>query len=128
MLLLRYQLKIDEMQDVIVRTRSYTTMNSDELQEALENMRHDIGAIILDMALYQSGLMVVKLKEIKMVYHKYNPTRAGKYINLSKWIALKKSCINIKNKDDTCFKHAIQCGSQKGIEKLIQRTFATTNI
>ena len=81
-------------------------MNSDELQEALENMRHDIGAIILDMALYQSGLMVVKLKEIKMVYHKYNPTRAGKYINLSKWIALKKSCINIKNKDDTCFKHA----------------------
>ena len=83
------------------------------MKEALQNMRKDIGAIILDMALYQSGLMVVKVKEIKMMYHKYNPTRAGKYINLSKWIALKKSCINIKNKDDTCFKHAIQCGSQK---------------
>ena len=49
----------DEMQDVIVRTRSYTIINSDELQEVLKNMRNDIGARILDMALYQSGLMVV---------------------------------------------------------------------
>ena len=55
------------MQDVIVRTRWCTIVNSDELQEALENMRHDIGAMILDMALYQSGLMVVKVKEIQMM-------------------------------------------------------------
>ena len=47
------------MQDVIVRTRSYTIFSSDELKEALKNMRKDIGARILDMALYQSGLMVV---------------------------------------------------------------------
>ena len=31
------------MQDVIVRTRSYTIIDSDELQEALKNMRNDIG-------------------------------------------------------------------------------------
>ena len=52
----------DEMQDVIVRTRSYTIVNSDELKEALKNMRNDIGAIILAMALYQSGLVVVKVE------------------------------------------------------------------
>ena len=52
------------MQDVIVRTRSYAIVNSDELKEALQNMRNDIGARILDMALYQSGLTVVKVKEI----------------------------------------------------------------
>ena len=52
------------MQDVIVRTRSYAIINSDELKEALQNMRNDIGARILDMALYQSGLTVVKVKEI----------------------------------------------------------------
>ena len=91
------------MQDVIVRTRSYTIINSDELKEALKNMRNDIGARILDVALYQSGLMVVKVKEIHMMYNKYNPTRAGKYINLPKWISSKKACINIKHKDDTCF-------------------------
>ena len=107
----------DEMQDVIVRTRSYTIIDSDELQEALKNMRNDIGARILDMALYQSGLMVVKVKEIHMMYNKYNPTRAGKYINLPKWISLKKACINIKNKDEKCFKYAIQCGYHKIYEK-----------
>ena len=37
----------DEMQYVIVRTRSYAIINSDELKEALKNMRNDIGAIIL---------------------------------------------------------------------------------
>ena len=55
----------DEIQDVIVRTRSYTVIDSDELKEALKNMRNDIGARILDMALYQSGLMVGKVKEIR---------------------------------------------------------------
>ena len=107
----------EEMQDVVVRTRSYTIIDSDELQEALKNMRNDIGARILDMALYQSGLMVVKVKEIHMMYNKYNPTRAGKYINLPKWISLKKACINIKNKDEKCFKYAIQCGYHKIYEK-----------
>ena len=107
----------DEMQDVIVRTRSYTIIDSDELQEALKNMRNDIGARISDMALYQSGLMVVKVREIHMMYNKYNPTRAGKYINLPKWISLKKACINIKNKDEKCFKYAIQCGYHKIYEK-----------
>ena len=107
----------EEMQDVIVRTRSYTIIDSDELQEALKNMRSDIGARILDMALYQSGLMVVKVKEIHMMYNKYNPTRAGKNINLPKWISLKKACINIKNIDEKCFKYAIQCGYHKIFEK-----------
>ena len=107
----------DEMQDVIVRTRSYTIINSDELKTALNNMRNDIGVRISDMALYQSGLMIVKTKDIHMMFNKYNPTRAGKYINLPKLISLKKACINIKNKDDKCLKYAIQCGYHKIYEK-----------
>ena len=107
------------MQDAIVRIRSYTIMNSDELKAALKNMRNDIGARISDVALYlyQSGLMVVKVKEIHMMYNKYNPRRAGKYIDLPKWISLKKACTNINNNDDTCFKNAIQCGFHKIYEK-----------
>ena len=113
----------DEMQDVIVRTRSYTIINSDELKKALNNMRNDIGVRISDMALYQSGLMIVKIKEIHMMFNKYNPTRAGKYINLPKWISLKKACINIKNKDEKCFKYAIQCGYHKIYEKSHSENF-----
>ena len=67
--------------------------------------------------------MVVKVKEIHMMYNKYNPTRAGKYINLPKWISLKKACINIKNKDEKCFKYAIQCGYHKIYEKSHSENF-----
>ena len=113
----------DDMQDVIVRTRSYTIINSDELKEALKNMRNDIGVRISDMALYQSGLMIVKVKEVHMMLNKYNPTRAGKYINLPKWISLKKARINIKHKDEKCFKYAIQCGYHKIYEKSHPQNF-----
>ena len=41
-------------------------------------------------------------------YDKYDPTRAGRYIELPEWIKLKKACINIKNKDQKCFKYCIQ--------------------
>ena len=57
----------DEMQDVIVRTSSYTIINSDELKEVLKSMRNDIGARTLDMALYQSGLIAVEVKEFHMM-------------------------------------------------------------
>ena len=79
------------MQDVIVRTRSYTIINSDEVKEALKKRKKDFRARILDMALYQSGLMVVKVKEIHMMYNKYNPPRAGKYINLPNMEVIKES-------------------------------------
>ena len=115
----------DEMQDVIVRTRSFTIINS-ELKKALNNMRNDIGVRISDMALYQSGLMIVKIKEIHMMFNKYSPTRAGKYINLPKWISLKKACINITSKDETCFQYAIQCGYHKIYEKSHSEIFITT--
>ena len=88
-------------------------------------MRNDIGARILGMALYQSGLMEVKVEEIHMMQNKYNPTRAGKNISLPKWKSLKKACINIKQ-NDKCFKYAIQCGYHKIFEKVIQKTCIAT--
>ena len=116
------------MQDVIVRTRSYTVISSDELQEALKNMRNDIGVRILDMALYQSGLMVVKVKEVHMMFNIYNPTRAGKYINFPKWLSLKKACISIKQKMINVLSMLFSVVFIKCCEKRIQRTFITTKV
>ena len=80
------------------------------------------------MALYQSGLMGVEVKEIHMMFNKYNLTRAGKYINLPKWISLKKTFFNTK-------KHMINVLSMlfsvviiKYVQKLIQKTFIATKI
>ena len=44
------------------------------------------------------------------MYSKYNPTRAGKYIELPEWVQKKKACINIKNQDDKLLKNSIECG------------------
>ena len=107
----------EESREITVRTRSYSITNEDSLRTALKEMRPDIETRILDMALYQSGLIIDKVVEIHIMYNKYNPTRAGSYIPLPKHISLKKACINIKNKDDKCFKYAVECGFYKVYEK-----------
>ena len=58
----------------------------------------------------QSKLRPKGIDKIVIHYDRYNPTRGGSYIELPKWIADKKSCINIKNEDNKCAKYSIQCG------------------
>ena len=55
-----------------------------------------------------SNLQFRKILSITIHYDKYDPTRAGSYIDLPEWIKLKNACINIKNKDNTCFKYSVQ--------------------
>ena len=68
----------DEERNVTVRTRSYTIVNEEDLRNALKIMRPDVETRILDMALYQSGLIISNINNIHIMYNKYNPTRAGK--------------------------------------------------
>ena len=49
-----------------------------------------------------------KILSITIHYDKYDPTRAGRYTELPEWIELEKTCINIENKDQTCFENCIQ--------------------
>ena len=63
-------------------------------------MKPDIETIILEMALYQLGLMIVKFESIHIMYNKYNPKRAGQYIELPKWVKSKRACVNTQNKDE----------------------------
>ena len=55
---------------------------------------------------------------ITIHYDNYDPTRAGSSIDLPEWIKLKKACINIKNKDNKCFKHSVQSVVYDIINKL----------
>ena len=72
----------DEERNVTVRTRSYTIVNKEDLRNASKRMRPDIETRILDMGLYQSGLVINKINNIHIMYNKYHPTRAGKYTEL----------------------------------------------
>ena len=59
----------DEGQKVIAKTRSFTIIDSDEIcnKKTTKNMRQDIETRILEMALYQSGLMIANVSEIHVM-------------------------------------------------------------
>ena len=82
--------------------------NEDELTQTLEDSVKQILLQIQNLEASTSNLRFKQILSITIHYDKYDPTRAGRYIELPEWIKLKKACINIKNKDQKCFKYCIQ--------------------
>ena len=92
-----------------MRSRRYNILNVGDLKKALENIPKDIELQIENSPLKHSGLKINKIKKITIHYDKYNPNRAGKYMELPEWISKKKACINIQNEDELCFKYCVLC-------------------
>ena len=72
----------------------------------LNIVKGNINKINLDMEKYQqngSGWAFNRIKKLEINLADYSPTKGSSYIDLPKWIKLKKAIINIKNKDDKCF-------------------------
>ena len=107
----------DEVKEVQVRSRRYEVHNTTDLEDVLNNMANDIQLLITLKQLEKSNLKIDHISKITLHYDRYNPTRGGSYIELPKYIADKKACINIKNTDNECFKHSVQCGFYKMYEK-----------
>ena len=99
------------------RSRRYEITNKEDIPKTLSQMATDIEIQMDKMELSESGLVITKIDKLTFHYDKYNPTRGGKFIALPKWVQNKKACINIKNKDEMCFKYCIQCGVYKIYEK-----------
>ena len=74
----------------------FNICNEDELTQALEDGVKPIFLQIQNLEASTSNLRFKKILSITIHYDKYDPTRAGKYIELPEWIKLKKACINIK--------------------------------
>ena len=92
-----------------MRSRRYNILNVGDLKKALENIPRDIELQIENSPLKHSGLKINKINKITIHYDKYNPNRAGKYMELPEWISKKKACINIQNDDELCFKYCVLC-------------------
>ena len=92
-----------------IRSRRYNVLNEEDLNKAVNNAGNDIILILENKQLKKSGLRLKKVNKITIHYDKYDPTRAGQYIELPRWIAFKKACINIKNYDNLCFKYCVLC-------------------
>ena len=82
--------------------------NEYELTQALEDSVIQIRLQIQNLEGSTSNLRFRKILSITIHYDKFDPTRAGSFIELPEWIKSKKACINIKNKDQKCFKYCIQ--------------------
>ena len=65
-------------------------------------MERGVKEIILQIEQLEGTRSNLRFKatiSITIHFDKYDPTRAGKYIKLPKFIQLKKACVNIKNAD-----------------------------
>ena len=52
---------------------------------------------------------IKKIDNLRININKYKPLSGNSYIDLPEWIKNKKACINIKNKDNECFKYSVTC-------------------
>ena len=93
-----------------VKSRRYELTNTTQLMDVMNNIAADIQIQIELKQFHKSGLRIHSIDQLTVMYTIFNPTRAGSYIVLPKWIASKKACINIKNEDNKCLKYSIQCG------------------
>ena len=82
--------------------------NQDELTKALADSVIQIRLQIQNLEGSTSNLRFKNILSTTIHYDIFDPTRAGSYIELPEWIKLKKACVNIKNKDQKCFKYCIQ--------------------
>jgi hypothetical protein len=55
----------------------------------------------------QSGNAYNRIKSFSLNFHRSNRPKGAGYIELPRWVQLKKAVINIKSYDDFCFKYAI---------------------
>ena len=99
----------DEDRTHTIGSRRYNILNEEDLNSAINNMASDIELLVENKNLSKSGLKIKKMNKITIHYDKYDPTRAGTFIELPDWIAKKKACINIKHDDDYCLKYCILC-------------------
>ena len=82
--------------------------NEDDLTQAIEDSVKQILLQIEKLEATKSNLKFKKVVSITIHYDKYDPTRAGRYIDLPTFFKLKKACVNIKNEDNKCLKYCIQ--------------------
>ena len=87
---------IFEGQELTVRTRSITNEEESRVKICFQQHETRYRNNNLDMALYQSGLVISKVVETHIMHSKYHPTRAGKYIQLPAFVRWRMHVATIK--------------------------------
>ena len=102
---------------ITFKSRRYEVLNTGDITDVMTKMAKDIDTQIENAQLSKSNIVIENISKITINYDKYNPTRAGSYVELPKWLSSKKACINIINEDTKCFEYCVQCSVFKIYEK-----------
>ena len=92
-------------------TKSFEIYQFSNLNDLFnENIRDNLVKIIEEFQERDSGWTLKEINYLNINICKFNPLRAGRYIELPKTLQNKKACINIKNEGQECLKWAVICG------------------
>lgn len=72
-----------------------------------ENVKEVLLADIEEFEVCESGWSLTQIKNVTIRIAKYNPLRAGSWIDLPAWLKSRKAIINVKNAGDDCFALAV---------------------
>ena len=103
---------VDDKVDVkLFNTKSVSIFQTTDLNEVFEeNIRQTLNKKMSEFEEQDSGWSLKRILHLAVNINKYNPMRVGSYIPLPKVIQNRKACINVKNKDEQCFKWAVLAG------------------
>ena len=84
-------------------TDTKKVLESTNLEKLVKDGIKQINSVIDTYQQNGSGWTFISIENLVINVDHYSPTRGSSYIDLPKWIKLKRAIINPKNKDDKCF-------------------------
>jgi len=97
-ILIHVEALTEEGDNVKFKSRRYEVLNTNDVMDVMSSMADDIEKQIESSQLGKSNIVIEKINKITIHYDKYNPTRAGSYIELPKWVSSKKSMYKYKKR------------------------------
>ncbi|XP_065203746.1 uncharacterized protein LOC135833867 [Planococcus citri] len=97
----------------MIDIKSFNTKNviycaeSGDLNESYEEFKNTIKTKSEEFQGKGSGWSLDKILFLEVNLNKYNPLKGSSYLQLPKWVLLKRAVVNIKNNDQACFAWAL---------------------
>lgn len=96
------------------KVNASVVMNSNQIDSKLTDLLNRLeDNINVSDVMKKSGLTFKSIESVVINIVPYKPLRGTSYMELPDWIAGKQACVNVKNKDNECFKWAMLAGLHK---------------
>lgn len=96
------------------KVNASTVLNASQIDSKLSSLLNRLeDQINVSDVMRKSGLTFKSIESIVINIVPYRPLRGSSYMELPEWIANKQACVNVKNKDNECFKWALLAGLHK---------------